>query len=94
MNITDLIEAPTVVRPCVASPGTDPLRPGELTAPRVVEVRADGLEPGDVVAIGDRWLTVKVVLDRRSIDGLLRVVLADGSRHTCGPSELWEVRRG
>lgn len=92
MNITDLLEAPNVVRPCVASSGSYPLRPGELPAPNVVGVRTDDLEPGDVVAIGAHFLAVEAVA--RRVDGAYRVVLADGSRFTASASELWEVRRG
>lgn len=92
MNITDLIEAPTVVRPRASSPGSCPLRPGELPAPRVVEVRADDLEPGDVVALGAHFVAVEAVA--RRVDGAYRIVLADGSRFDASASELWEVRRG
>lgn len=60
----------------------------------MMEVRADVLEPGDVVAVGDRLLEVVVVWNRQSIDGMVRVVLVDESRHTCAPAELWEVARG
>ena len=92
MNITDLIEAPSVVRPCVASPGTDPLRPGELPAPRVCSVFSADLAPGDEVLLGRRASTVETIL-RRS-DGMISVRLADGSLHTCPPDAPWEVRRG
>lgn len=82
MNVADLIESPIPARP----------RPSELPAPATVDVRADDLEPGDVVAIGDRWLTVEAVA--RRTDGTYRIVLADGARFTASASEMWEVRRG
>jgi len=56
--------------------------------------RAAVLGPGDVVAVGARLLGVVVVGNRQSIDGMVRVALADESRHTCAPAELWEVARG
>lgn len=60
----------------------------------MMEVRADVLEPGDVVAVGDRLLEVVVVWNRQSIDGMVRVVLADGTVCTAPADSPWEVARG
>lgn len=92
MNITDLIEAPSVVRPCVASPGTDPSRPGELPAPHRLHVPAGELWPHDVVVV--RGVEHTVVGVWEVLDGTVRVQLSNGTTHTDAPDTLWEVRRG
>lgn len=62
-------------------------------APRLVSVRAEDLETGDVVEVGDhRLIVVEAVASLAS--GKYRIVLSDRSRHECAPSELWEVVRG
>lgn len=62
-------------------------------APRLVSVRAEDLETGEVVQVGDRRLVIEGLLADFAT-GCRRVLLSDGSRHECAPHELWEVCRG
>ena len=82
MKVADLIESPIPARQ----------RPSELPAPATVDVRADDLEPGDVVAIGRRQTEIVVVLRRGSSS--IRIRTADGSILALRPFDTVEVRRG
>lgn len=64
----------------------------DQAAPRLVPVRTEDLETGDVVLVGDHRLIVEGLADLAS--GFCRVLLSDGSRHERAPDELWEVCRG
>ncbi len=83
---------PGVARPSAAgSLGRVPLRPGELPAPVIVPVLAGELEAGAGVVIRGRVLVVETKWHRA---GTVRLQLSDGSTHTAGLHDVWQVRRG